>query len=133
MPCKCDAIDSFDSSQAEAHVLRFLYEALHQGPTAISLISQYPNTWLPQSTANTELFEVNLNSLEARPLVQAVQAAGATVVKVCTLHSAHQHAHCSSAYKLTCKQLLDTQMAAIPRAVADLLCASPTVLLYRCT
>ncbi|DBB05040.1 TPA: hypothetical protein ACH3X3_010308 [Trebouxia sp. C0006] len=68
--------------RAEAHVLRVLYEALHQASTANSLTSQYPDTWSPQSTANTELFEVNLNSLEARPLVQALQAAGATVVKV---------------------------------------------------
>ena len=91
--------------QAEAHVLRVLYEALHQASTANSPISQNPNTWLPQSTANTELFEVKLNSLEARPLVQAVQAAGVTVVKACTLpsafctlRSAHQHPHCSSCY-----------------------------------
>jgi len=75
--------------QAEAHVLRVLYEALHQASTANSLTSQYPDTWSPQSTANTELFEVNLNSLEARPLVQALQAAGATVVKACALHSAY--------------------------------------------
>lgn len=68
--------------------MRVLYEALHQASTANSLISQYPDTWSPQSTANTELFEVNLNTLEARPLVQAVQAAGATVVKACTLRSA---------------------------------------------
>ncbi|KAL0025892.1 hypothetical protein WJX77_000090 [Trebouxia sp. C0004] len=68
--------------RAEAHVLRGLYEALHQASTPNSQISHYPDTWLPQSTANTELFEVNLNSLEARPLVQAVHAAGATVVKV---------------------------------------------------
>lgn len=44
--------------RAEAHVLRVVYEALHQVSAANSLASQYPDTWLPQSTANTELFEV---------------------------------------------------------------------------
>lgn len=64
--------------QAEMHALRFLYEAMHSGSSG----APYPSSWQPQSSANTELFEVPLNSPEVQMLVWSVHRAGGTVVKV---------------------------------------------------
>ena len=67
--------------QAETHVLRCLYTALHQAPTSLAA-SQFPDTWEPQSSGNTELFEVDLRSSEVQHLVQPMLQTGATVFKV---------------------------------------------------
>lgn len=69
------------SLQAETHVLRCLYTALHQAPTSLAA-SQIPDTWEPQSSGNTELFEVDLRSSEVQHLVQPMLQTGATVFKV---------------------------------------------------
>lgn len=93
--------------QAEAHVLRSLYEAIQKDPTA-GLNRGYPPTWQPQSAANTELFEVALTSMEAKALVQAVQASGAvTVVKVASLH---KHLHMDSTLSTTHMELRPLQI-----------------------
>ena len=67
--------------QAETHVLRCLYTAVHQAPTSLAA-SQFPDTWEPQSSGNTELFEVDLRSSEVQHLVQPMLQTGATVFKV---------------------------------------------------
>ena len=72
------------SLQAEMHALRFLYEALHSNVSS-SNGAAYPSSWEPQSTANTELFEVPLNTPEVRNLAWSVHCAGGTVVKVSVL------------------------------------------------
>lgn len=64
--------------QAEIHALRFLYEAMHSSSSG----APYPSFWQPQSSANTELLEVPLTSLEVQKLVWSVHRAGGTVVKV---------------------------------------------------
>lgn len=66
------------------HALRFLYEALHLNASS-SDVAPYPSSWEPQSTANTELFEVPLNSPEVRNLAWSVNCAGGTVIKVSVL------------------------------------------------
>lgn len=72
------------SLQAEMHALRFLYEALHSNVSS-SNGAAYPSSWEPQSTANTELFEVPLNTPEVQNLAWSVHCAGGTVVKVSVL------------------------------------------------
>ena len=69
------------SLQAETHALRVLYEAVHSSASS-SHGAPYPSSWEPQSSANTELFEVPQNSPEIQNLIWSVHRAGGTVVKV---------------------------------------------------